>query len=300
MFNILSIIIQVVLVLIVVIVLNVLAVRIMTTEKIIEDGSVRTVVPIFKGWVDTQGFSNKKFNTYNRFDKTYRNLPLSVNFNGGAQYSYSFWIKLNNVAPDNLSNKIILLHGDANRYMVNTRVQGNSSSYDWYVTKNPMIRFGDDKDEIIVEFNTTMDLNAKAVINRVRSTDETIRKNVISLIPGKWALMTFVWKDNEPIGDFENGIKFEFYINDMQYHRSTHKGGLKLNSGNINILPTGPIKDGYICDLTYYNYALTETDIRRIVDKGFTNQRFNELETDPAFNEPLYLTKYNRLEIHNV
>jgi hypothetical protein len=300
MINILSVVIQVVIVLIIIISLNLIAVAIMTKEKIIEDPSEKTVVPIFRGWIDTNGFTNKKFNTHNRFAKNYRSLPRSVNFDGGAQYSYSFWMKLNNVSSENVSRKILFMQGDPEKYHVNVKENGKSYGYKHWVVKNPMIGFGDGIEEIEVEFNTTEDLNAKSVIKRKKSDDETLRRNVLSLIPSKWALFTFVFKDNQPMADFENGVLFEFYINDVQHHREFFKGGLRLNNGNIVILPTGSIKDGFISDLTYYNYALTDYDVMKVYNKGFTNERFNEMDNDADFNEPLYLTKYNKLEIHNL
>lgn len=300
MVSILSVLIQVVLVFLVIVSLNLMAVSIMTKEKIIEDPSEKTAVTIFRGWVDMNGFTYKKFNTHNRFAKNYRSLPRSVNFDGGAQYSYSFWIKLQNTSPENVSRKVLFMQGDPEKYQVNVSENGKNMSYNHWVVKNPMIGFGDSVEEIEVEFNTTEDLNAKSVIKRKESADETLRRNVLSLLPGKWAMFTFVFKDNQPMGDFENGVLFEFYINDTQHHREFIKGGLRLNNGNINILPTGSIKDGFMSDLTYYNYALTDYDVMKVFSKGFTNERFNEMDNDADFNEPLYLTKYNKLEIHNL
>ena len=290
---------QVVIALLVVYILGVFAMKIMTKEDIIMDPTKLTITPIFTGWIETNGFINKQFNTFNRFAKNFRNLPHSMNRYGGAQFSYSLWIKLNNTSAENVADKILFLHGDPKMYKYRVYTNEGSKTLTDYITKCPLVKFGNSVDDIKVQFNTTNDISATSTISRIPNADETVRHNIVSLIPGKWAFFTFVFEDDKRYNEFEDGVIFRFYINDILYHTERYKGAIRLNKGHLHILPTGSIKDGYLADLTYYNYALNINEIRTLYAKGHNNTRYNELENDASFNEPMYLSQYNKLEINN-
>jgi hypothetical protein len=280
--------------------LNNIAVFIMKREEIIDDPTKLVRQTLFKGWVETKGFYNKQFNTYNRFASNYKKLPHSVNILGGSQFTYSVWVKFNNVSAENLGNKVLFLKGDKKQYPYSVTVNKQATNASDYLVKSPIVKFGDSANELIVEFNTTKNLNQRVVIDRVPSSDETQRHNVFSLVPGKWMLMTFIFEDNRTYDNPEDGVIFTFYLNDILYHTSRVQGALRLNQGDLNILPNSAIQDGFMADLTYFNYALNVNDVRALVAAGFTNARYNEMESDPSFNQPLYLTQYNKLEINNL
>jgi hypothetical protein len=304
MTGLLSIIIQFVIVILIVVFLNFVAVKLMVHEDIVDDNSAKKTVSIFRGWVETNSFTNKKFNTYNPFAKNYRKLSPSMNRMGGAQFSYSFWLKLNNTSPENLEKKWLFIHGDPTNYNYTYDEQYKKKiSASSPIVKCPGIGFGKDINEIFIECNTTNDFNESVSFWGISDLDETKRHNVLSLIQGKWALFTITFGDNKPLDEKEDRTQVKLFINDIEYHRSKDyhlKGALKLNQGNLTILPNSPIQSGYMADLTYYNYALNVEDIRKIYNKSFTNERYNEMDNDPDFNEPLYLTQYNKLDIYNL
>lgn len=309
--KIVSIVIQVIVALIVFIILNNLAVYIMKQEDVIDDPTKLVATKLFTGWVETASFTDKAFNIHNPFALNYRKMPHSVNRMGGAQFSYTMWIKLNDVSASNTADHILFLQGDQQQYNYHTsQVKSSGFSSDNiekdhldYLVKCPLVKFGDSADNLIVEFNTTRDISARAEINRIKSADETIRHNVFSLMPGNWSLMTFIFEDDRRYNEHEDGVIFTFYLNNVLYHTQRYKGALRLNKGDLHILPTGtsqsPMTGGYLDDLTYYNYALNLNDINKLVTAGITNSRYNEMEGDPSFNTPLYLNMYNKLEISN-
>ena len=298
---------QVVVALIVFMVLNNVAVYIMKKENVIPDPTKSVATSIFAGWVDTSTFTNKSFDTHNVFASNYRSLPRSANKMGGAQFSYTVWVRFNDISAKTLSDKVMFMQGDPTKY--NYQVQRNvggfspktvtENKYD-YVVKCPLVRFGDDGSSMIVEFNTTNDISARAEINRVQRDDQTVRHNVFSLLPGSWALMTFVFEDDRRYNDHEDGVIFTFYLNDILYYTQRFQGALRLNKGDLVMLPEGPIDQGYMSDMTYYNYALDLQQINKVIGKGMTNSRYNDMDTDPTFNQPLYLNQYNKLEISNL
>jgi len=298
--NKLFILLEVVIALLIVIILNKIAVKIMTNDEIIEDPTRKMKTVLFNGWVETNGFTNKKFNTFNQFATNYRKLPHSMNKLGGAQFTYTMWIKLNNTSAENVANKVLFLQGDPSLYNFTETIGNTTKTINDFLVKCPVVKFGNGVDEINVEFNTTKEISARASILRVPNADETIRHNMVSLLPGKWAMLTFVFEDDKRYNEFEDGVIFRFYVNDIMYNTSRFTGALRLNQGDLNILPNGGILDGYLADLTYYNYAFNVEDVRNVFAKGFNNNRYNEMDNDPSFNEPLYLTQYNKLEINNL
>lgn len=298
---------QVVVALVIIRVVNSMSTLLLEKDNVIIDTTKNVVSPIFVGWIDTNSFTNKSFNTHNQFARNYVNLPHSVNKMGGSQFSYTVWIKLTDVSAQNTADKVLFIQGDAKQYVYQTKEtkrtgfgpeKASKNNYG-YVVKSPMVKFGDDAGDLIVEFNTSVDFNARAEIKRVPSQDLSVRHNVFSLIPGNWAMMTFVFEDDKLYSNPEDGIKFTFYLNDTLYHTQRFKGALRLNNGDLTLLPSGPIQGGYLSDLTYYNHALGVDEISKVYTRGMVQEAFNTLKTDPSFNLPLALSQYNKLEINN-
>jgi hypothetical protein len=74
--------------------------------------SRRYVVPITKG-VCSLTKSRQVINTYNKRNSTmFVDLVPSINLTGGAQYSYSFWLRKATGSSDQLQNKIIFYRGN--------------------------------------------------------------------------------------------------------------------------------------------------------------------------------------------
>ena len=229
MSKILYILIQSIAALLIFVALNNIAVYIMKNEDIIEDPTKLIKQLIIPGWVETKGFTDKAFNTYNRFAKNYKKLPKSSNKFGGAQFTYTLWTKFNNVSAENLAGKVLFLQGDKKKYPYTETIYNKATAKTDYLVKCPLVKFGNNSNELIVEFNTTKDITETAVISRVQSSDETLRHNIFSLTPGKWTMMTFVFQDDKRYGDPENGIIFSFYLNDVLYSTQRFTGALRLN-----------------------------------------------------------------------
>lgn len=111
--------------------------------------------------------------TMNKFDPRYLNLDPSVNQNGGAEYSYNFWLYYNIKSfnsPSNQNN--ILIDGSSNdKYIVlfykGLRNLINYKQYDYscdttskdltpkkyLLVKNPLIKLSNDGTHLIIEYN---------------------------------------------------------------------------------------------------------------------------------------------------
>lgn len=147
----------------------------------IMNGNKKTI-PIFTGRFE---FSNTQVNieTYNPNNLGYLNINPSRNQQGGAEYSYNFWLlyhlnensqKINTTL--NNTDYIILFFKGANiKTMKYNSLKYNSLKYDCsesgdkkLLIKNPLVKLRNDGKEILVEYNNinfpdTFNQNAKPI-----------------------------------------------------------------------------------------------------------------------------------------
>jgi len=104
--------------------------------------SLRKDITVFDGIMD---FSTTQwnFNTYNKGSSSFKDLTVSINQNGGAEYSYNFWMYMDKGSLGNISSSdvVLLLRGNKVKipYINNTNCEtANKGSY--ILVKNPLIR----------------------------------------------------------------------------------------------------------------------------------------------------------------
>lgn len=270
-------------------------------DAVVVDYSQRIRTQIFKGWVSTTSFTNRSYNTFNPYSTSFRDLPRSLNNSRGVQFSFSMWTRWNNTSPVNLANKVIFLYGDPNKYTVERTMNGKQKeTVTDYVIKCPLLMFSPDGNGMVIQFNTNENISNSIMVDKVKTTDDAGRHNVAAMLPGKWVLWTLVFSGHvNPLESSETGVRVEMYINDFLHHTEVFKGSLRTNKGYIRMLPE-PINGGFVADLTYYNWALSQSDVRDVLYQGVTEDMYNEMDTDMSFMQPNYITEYNKLEIYNL
>lgn len=327
---------QVVIGLIIVFLVYAMSLWILKQDKLVVDErrqhNVTKAFKIIDGYADTPLLANRNWNPLNPVAKNFTPLPRSYNRKGGAQFSYSFWLFLDDTSPENVANKDILVRGDTKEYTYTRETkrrakpnkpisgegegEGENSQrvYDDLETetatrtgmaiKCPRIRFGPTYDTLVVELNTQHDIDHAVHINSISANgvDSTLRHNVLKLIEHKWVLFTFVFEDNVAINEFEDGIVFRFYINDLLYHTARIKSTLRQNNGTLYLLPaesnSSGIKNARLGDLTYYNYAVNGLQIRDVYKRGPPKHYAKDIGRDTV-GSPLYLSVYNEMDIYN-
>mgnify|MGYP006091387763 CR=1 FL=1 len=226
--------------------------------------------------------SEIQFNTYNEKSGNYVKMPISINNDGGSQYSYSFW--LNKKASQEYANRIILLKGLKNNNKINI--------------KNPLIKFGNNSNELVIQFNTANKDNNEIILGK--------KNNIFDITTGDvWYLVTVVFKDSvNTITNFENGISVLVYLNGslIDSGHEFKNDTLKLNEGPLYILPS--IKDethynlnANLSDIMYHNYSLSQYDIEKIYKEGPNTDQFktaidirrNGLSKDTPQTRDLYI-----------
>lgn len=264
---------------------------------------------LLDGWAASSSISDYSWSTVDPYAINYAPISRSLNRKGGAQFTYTFWMQLNDVSPDNVANKALLLRGDSTVY---TWVRSRPAPPDAkgadpvnvpftdVLVKCPLIRFGDTYDHIVVEFNTLNDPSASLDITS--SPDEPARHNLLKLMPTKWVMLTFTFEDNVPIDDFEDGIVVRFFLNDVLYQTGRMPAALRLNMGDLYVMPTvgaatKPIASANIGNLRYHNYALQLGDVRALFARGPPTKPASL--SDSSMPEPLYLSEYNKMDVYN-
>lgn len=241
---------------------------VMQTDKVYMDAKVvskeKIAIPILNGFVENGAFGNTMMNTQSEYSDNYVPLPKSLNRMGGIQFSYTFWINLPSMdtSDEMFENKILFFRGDRSSYTFKTK---DGKMVTDYAIVCPLVRFGETRKDIIVEFNTFDNIRESIAI----PPESVLVEN------GRWTMITIVLQDNIPINDFENGIKVQCFVDNLVAVTQSYRTSLRMNDGNLYVLPstspfggTNKIEKGKLGNLTYYNYALNYQEVSQIYNKG--------------------------------
>lgn len=190
--------------------------------------TLRKEIVVFDGIMD---FSTTQwiFNTYNRGLASFKDLTASINQNGGAEYSYNFWIYMDKAALNNAnsSDLVLLLRGNKFKipYINNTNCETvNKGSY--ILVKNPLIRMKSDGSAIVVEYNTITNPDSyreygnSAIACASGSWYDKNKGllgiyNLESYVDKKWFMFTVVLQETNPDNDllYKNKANCKMYVN---------------------------------------------------------------------------------------
>eukprot|EP00873_Tetraselmis_striata_P033821 jgi/Tetstr1/454085/TSEL_041004.t1 len=269
----------------------------------------REKVKVFEGIMTAKSNIGRTYSTYDPTSTSYKRLPRSINRMGGAQFTYSFWMMFERgVSDSHVAGKSILLRGDKRHYQPRVSTENDPSTPDAnyfergmdYTIACPRISFVT-ANQLAVDVNTDRELRTRFLVGSEETTTE-MRKNALSLIPGHFALFTFVFEDNVGTDSFERGIRMKFYLNDRLYHTATSPGALRLNTGPLHLFldaePAGNegLDHCKVADLTYFNYALEDRDVAAAYGRGFTNKESRDMDSIFSKDTRLHMGARNRLD----
>jgi hypothetical protein len=301
-----SIILQVFIGLVVAYVIYIVALRVMNIDKLVIDAKFTNTghskVKVVDGFVDSATSLN--FNTLMPISNNFVPIQPSVNTKGGAQFSYSFWLYKDTNAD--VAGKVIFLKGDNKKYNFNIKDNTNSKApiverLNETMVFCPMIKYSADGNGYEVVFNTLNRYDEKVLVNKITSTDSSYRNNLLATLNATWHLISVTFEDNIPINDFESGIAVRVYINEVLYKTGRIPSALKQNHGDLYLFPNekNPMTSVKVSDFTYYNYVLSEDDIRATAQAG-ANTSYSSLTSIGNSNKPPVLSDYNKLDIYNM
>lgn len=293
---------------------------IMKQDALVDTGRSKSADPvhavkIVDGYAPTGLAANRTWNTLSPDARAFASLKRSYNRKGGAQFTYVFWLKLDDTTDANVAGKDILVRGDTTPYLykrIDHVDEGGAApkeqpprEINGALVKCPRIRFGDTFDSFVVELNTVDDPDLRFSIDPYAAGggDDSLRHNMIKLTPGKWTMYAFTFEDNVAINDFEDGIVMRFFVNDVLYQTFRAKSALRQNYGNVTLLHTGPgqtpVANGRIGDVIHYNYAISAATVRELFNVGPPTKLASDISGDDSRGEPLYLSEFNKLDVYN-
>lgn len=267
-------------------------------------------VDIIRGYGDLARISDKQWSTMNQAATNFLPIIKSYNRRGGLQFSYTFWIKVSTQQGGaKVADQSILLQGDRRLFRWRKITDGDTDmgiatktedAGPAVLVKCPHIRFGRAFDELVVEFNTLQDPDASFTITSDPAPGPGARRNALSTIQGRWAMLTFAFEDNVGISDFEDGIMVRFYLNEDLYYTHRQKGAFRRNQGNLFLAPgfDQSAQGVLIGDIKYFNYAMPPNDVTELYRRGPPKRMMEELQQSGE-STPLALSEYNKLDVYN-
>jgi hypothetical protein len=238
----------------------------METIKVVQESNKqKRKVEIFKGIKDLRMLpdAGETYNTSDSALTNYKDLTLSVNQKSGAEFTYNFWLRINDwsvFADDNISavttdagisekDFVLLLRGDSTVY--NYKNLCGVSKNDVMV-KCPLIKMSQGGDVLSVEFNTVATPDATHEQSRNTCSDLANKwdymnnhkiaitdfKKKNSLYQGKWFMITTIIQDTNPTDPLpiRNKARCRIFINGVMELDRYVDGKLAVNAGNPQIL----------------------------------------------------------------
>lgn len=306
---------QIVLALVIVLILYIITLVVLNIDTIVLQNSNRVkdheTSLLLRGYAPISYLGYKSFNTYNSFADNFRKIPRSLNTSGGAQFTYQFWVKIDDPTDSLFKDLVVLLKGDNRKYKIGLYDLVSKTKTvalpDDYAISCPLIKFVDSYRHLSVQFNTLNNPKTSIDISMNPNDGTMARRNTLSLLPLTWYLFTFTFEDNfSPASARENGIIFRFWLNDFLCQENTasefpalRNNTLKQNDGDLFLFPNPPENGSFlrIGDLKYYNWSLEDEEIRTAYQAGPPTK--SAIETDNQTNKPPYLGAYNKIDVTN-
>lgn len=219
------------------------------------ENNIRREVDIIEGVFDFNSNKEWKYNTNNKMHNNYLPIKSSINQQGGAEYSYNFWLYVNKEKLEKYNHErkdiALLLKGEkifyynVNNYNCSAR-STDETIIPTLLTKNPLIRINHNGSKLAVDYNNILSPDSyqynssyeECSQTQAGANWETKNKNLLGIwdIPfdGKWFMITVVMKE---VADSANILAInramcKIYMNGMLVFddKVETKYGVELNN----------------------------------------------------------------------
>lgn len=184
------------------------------------NNDIRKETEIFNGIIDFNDIKELKYNTKNRAHEKYRDISPSINQQGGAEYTYNFWLyvdqsKIQQLKNENQKDILLFLKGEKIVYY-NNNINYNcmyrsgdstSTKHPVLLTKNPLVRLSYNGKNLAVDYNNILSPDSyqnNSKYNRCDGVNNNDlwwnrNKNMIGVydieFSNKWFMVTIVMKE---------------------------------------------------------------------------------------------------------
>lgn len=218
--------------------------------------------------------SSNTINTSNNYQRNYVDMPPSVNKEGGTEFSYTFWLKLDNALGN---NEVVLFTKGTNPKpqspggKFNTVFDKNGNNVDVEkLTKCPMVKIS--QNALTVSFNTSRKIHNEVVFD---INNSSLKNLMISTSDNpRWYLFTIAFRE----GDFETeygmntkGVIVDLFVNEQHVkNKFIENDSIHLNKGNIYVFPNSNsgVTGCQIGNIYYYNWNLKAEDVTGVFVNG--------------------------------
>jgi hypothetical protein len=184
------------------------------------NNDIRKETEIFNGIIDFNDIRELKYNTKNRAHEKYRDISPSINQQGGAEYTYNFWLyvdqgKITQLKNDSNKDILLFLKGEKHFYYNNDfnyncmfkSTDNSKIKHPILLTKNPLVRLSADGKNLAVDYNNILSPESyqnNSKYNRCDNVDNNKpwwdrNKNMIGIydieFSNKWFMVTIVMKE---------------------------------------------------------------------------------------------------------
>ena len=281
------------------------------------ENDIRKEITILNGTYDFSS-SESKFNTTDKTELNFKDIRPSTKQNGGAEYSYNFWIyidqdKLRDIDQYQKKDIILFLKGEKNLYYNNKSNYNcaniNTPNNPVIITKNPLVRLSGDGRKIVIEYNNIYTSDSYQHATKYTETDDACKnvsvsdwnnknKNMLGIYDiefnNKWFMVTVVMKE---VADSDNVLSMnrascKMYINgvklldrkvETKYLTNVYSATLKNNSSPFYINPQLPAS---IIKPTKNPYnRVTEGNVLKLSDIKYFNYAINEEMITSLYNK---------------
>jgi hypothetical protein len=275
------------------------------------ESDIRKEVNVLSGTYD---FSNSevKYNTSDPSQLNFKDIKPSINQEGGAEYSYNFWLNVNQEMikdPSSIDKDIILFFKGEKNFYYNNKTNFNCANVltknnPVILTKNPLVRLSGDGRKIAVEYNNihTSDSyqHGSKYTNCTYINSSTVwnnkNKNILGIYDiefnNKWFMVTIVMKEVADSNNilslnrascklYVNGIKLLDRKVETKYGMDRYSATFKNNASHFYINPN---IDKNNIEINPYYKVTTETALR-MADVKYYNYAINDDMITSLYNK---------------
>jgi len=233
-------------------------------------GDIRKEIEISRGILDYKEATEIKFSTVNKAHFRFLDITPSTNQQGGAEYSYNFWLYVDKekIKASNQSKQDIVLffkgekytyfNNDKNFNCSSTLSPTNSIRGLSIITKNPLVRINHDGSKLAIDYNNILSPDSYQHRSFNKDCDSKSgdwndkNSNLLGVydinFDSRWYMVTIVMKeisDNNNILS-NNRAECKIYINGYEvfnkkvetiYENASHSATYKNNNSPFYINP---------------------------------------------------------------
>lgn len=300
------------------------------------ENDIRKEVTILNGTFD---FSNNeiKYNTVDKSAVNFKNIKPSINQEGGAEYSYNFWLivdqeLLKTINDSDKKDIILFLKGEKNLYYNNRTnfncANANIANNPIIITKNPLVRLSGDGEKIALEYNNIYNTDSYQhgsiykncnIIPYVNIWNKR-NKNMLGIYDigfnNKWFMVTIVMKEVADSNNIlsQNRASCRMYINgvklldkkvETKYDSEIYSATFKNNTSPFYINPQLDTSKSPYNKVTTGN-ALKIADVKYYnyaIDDEMISSLYNKgFNTEIAVTSTIdnKLAKYNTVSVDDM